>query len=483
MAVRSGKQYIESLDDGREVWMGAGKIDVAHDPQMKGSIGGMAGSFDWQLEYADECLIPDPEKPGEKMNVSLMLPKSKEDLAIRHRGLERLSRYSYGMLGRTPDYVNVVLSGHTARKDIWDQGEDKDAHRRLAAFHREVIDGDLSMTHTIIHANIDKSAPPLGGMNTDLTLRVVGRNENGVIVRGGKVLATLGPIADELYVYCSAPVPSGAEEYALIFSIPTNTKGVIQICRDHYGRDMSVEDAPFSSRFDEQDAFVIFDDVEVPYERLFCDGDLNVYNNLNAGVSPGNTLQQTSIRAMVKLEFAYDLCTQIAKITNCENQPHVASMLGELYTYYRLTRSAIVAGEAEAHDWGAGAFFPHRDISSLRAIMPTWMRRVGEIIKSLGSHNLLATPSLELFENPEIGDMLRKYLPGANGYSAEERARTMRMAWDFAGSALGSRIELYEMFYLASQDRARSGDHRIGQNQGISGAVAEFMQKCGALPR
>ena len=400
---------------------------------------------------------------------------------IRHRGLERLARYSNGMLGRTPDYVNVVLSGHTARRDIWEQGK-PEGYERLWNFHREVIEGDLSMTHTIVHANIDKGAPPLAGMNSDLTLRVVDRNENGVIVRGGKVLATLGPLADELYVYSSAPIPSGAEQYALIFSIPVKTKGVIQICRDHYGVNASVADAPFSSRFDEQDAFVIFDDVEVPYERLFCDGDLNVYNTLNAGVSPGNTLQQTAIRAMVKLEFAYDLCSSIAKVTNSLNAPDVALQLGEIHAYLSLTRSAIVAAEARAHDWGAGAFFPHRDLSVLRCVMPGWMTRVNEIIRTIGSHNLLCTPSLALFEDAEIGDLLRKYLPGSNGMAAEDRARIMRMAWDFAGSALGSRIELYEMFYLTSQGRARIGDHMNAQRDGEWGQVREFMEKSGILP-
>jgi aromatic ring hydroxylase len=385
------------------------------------------------------------------------------------------------MLGRTPDYVNVVLSGHTARADIWANGE-PEGHKRLKAFHREVIDGDLSMTHTIVHANIDKSVGDLTGMNSDLTLRVVGRNENGVIVRGGKVLATLGPIADELYVYSSAPIPSGAEQYALIFSIPVKTKGVIMICRDHYGVDANVADAPFSSRFDEQDAFVIFDDVEVPYERLFCDGDLRVYNTLNPGVSPGNTLQQTAIRAMVKLEFAYDLCSSVAKVTNTLAKPDVAEQLGEILAYLKLTRSAIVAAEEQAHDWGAGAVFPHRDLSVLRCVMPGWMTRVNQIIRAIGSHNLLCTPSLALFENPEIGDMLRKYLPGSNGMAAEDRARIMRMAWDFAGSALGSRVELYEMFYLTSQSRARIGDHMVAQRDGEWGQVREFMQKSGILP-
>jgi aromatic ring hydroxylase len=480
MTARTGAQYKEGLKDDRQIWLGEGKVTVAESPVLAGSIGGMAGYFDWQNEYADECLIDDPERGGEKMNVSLMLPKNAEDLAVRHRGLERLARYSNGMLGRTPDYVNVVLSGHTARSDIWANGA-PEGYERLKKFHREVIDGDLAMTHTIIHANIDKGVGDLAGMNSDLTLRVVGRNENGIIVRGGKVLATLGPIADELYVYSSAPIPSGAEQYALIFSIPVKTKGVIMICRDHYGVDASVADAPFSSRFDEQDAFVIFDDVEIPYERLFCEGDLAVYNTLNPGVSPGNTLQQTAIRAMVKLEFAYDLCSNIAKVTNSLTRPDVAEMLGEIHSYLVLTRSTIIAAEARAHDWGGGAFFPHRDLSVLRCVMPTWMIRVNQIIRAIGSHNLLATPSLALFENPEIGDLLRKYLPGSNGMVAEDRARIMRMGWDFAGSALGSRVELYEMFYLASQGRARAGDHMIAQ-RGEWNQVREFMQKSGVLP-
>jgi aromatic ring hydroxylase len=135
MAVRTGDQYKAGLNDGRVVWLGEGKVSVAEDPLLAGSLNGMAGYFDWQNEYADECLIDDPERPGEKMNVSLMLPKSKEDLMVRHRGLERLARYSNGMLGRTPDYVNVVLAGHTARADIWAKGK-PEGYERLKNFHR-----------------------------------------------------------------------------------------------------------------------------------------------------------------------------------------------------------------------------------------------------------------------------------------------------------------------------------------------------------
>ncbi len=478
MTARTGAEYKRGLDDGREVWLGSERISVLDHPAFKGSLDGMAGYFDYQHKYAQDCLTTDPET-GEAMNVSLSLPKNAEDIARRHRAFDRLARYSNGMLGRTPDYVNVVLAGHVSRKDIFDRSGTV-YHERLAAYHREVIENDLALTHTIVHAAIDKSVGELQGMNEELTLRVIDRTEEGLIVRGAKMLATLGPIADELYVYPAVPIQKGFEEYAISFAIPVATTGVVAVCRDHYGVDAAVEDRPFSSRFDEQDAVIIFDDVLVPWHRVFIDGNLDVYNSINAGTASGNTQQQTAIRAAVKLEFAYDLCTQIAKVTATENKPDVGSMLGEIYTYLRLARSVIHSAEMRASDWGGGAFFCHDDISSLRAIVPTWMIRINDIIKSMGSHNLLATPTAGAFNDPRLGPLLEKYLPGANGISAQERSRIMRTAWDFAGSALGSRIELYERFYLGSIGRARALDHRKAQAAGETGAYRALFDEIDA---
>jgi aromatic ring hydroxylase len=481
MGARTGEQYRQGLDDGREVWLGGERINVATHPAFQGSIGGMAGYFDYQHEHADVCLVDDPEQPGAKMSASHIVLRNAEDLAIRRRGLEQLSRYSYGMLGRTPDYVNVVLAGHCARRDVYDRG-DPVFHERLRRYQREVIDRDLALTHTIIHAAIDKGVPELEGINSDLTLRVVDRNEQGIVVRGGKILATLGPFADEIFVYPSQPLPKGSEHYGLCFAIPMNTKGLITLCRDHYGVDMPIADRPFSSRFDEQDAFIIFDDVLVPWERVFCDGNLDVYNAITPAVSPGNTAHQICIRAMVKLEFAYDLCTQVAKVQNSEGRGEVAVMLGEVHTYLSLTRSAIIAAEARAFNQSTGdepAFFPHPDIGALRCVMPGWMMRVNDIIKHIGSHNLLCTPAQDAFANPQMADMLRRYLPGANGHSAERRASIMRTAWDFAGSALGSRVELYEMFYFGSAGRGMMVDHKVAQMKGEGGQVEEFLRAAG----
>jgi len=481
VTARTGSEYKQGLADNREVWLGEERINVLEHPAFRGSIEGMAAYFDYQHKYAADCLTVDPVTGGQ-MNVSLMLPKNAEDIATRHRAFDRLARYSNGMLGRTPDYVNVVLAGHVSRKDIFDRSGDPVFHERLAAYHREVIEKDLALTHTIVHAAIDKSVGELQGMNEELTLRVVKRTEEGLVVRGAKMLATLGPIADELYVYPATPIQKGFEEYALSFAIPVATEGVVAVCRDHYGINADVADKPFSSRFDEQDAVIIFDDVLVPWHRVFIDGNLDVYNSLNAGTATGNTQQQTAIRATVKLEFAYDLCTQMAKVTGTESKPDVASMLGEIYSYLRIARAVVHSAEVNASDWGGGAFFCHDDISSLRTMMPIWMARVNDIIKSMGSHNLLATPTQAAFGDSRLGPLLKKYLPGANGIPAEERARIFRTAWDFAGSALGSRIELYERFYLGSVGRARALDHRKAQAKGETGAYRAMFDEAGVAP-
>lgn len=477
MTARTGYQYRAGLADGREVWLGDERIDVATHPAMTRSVDGMAGYFDFQHKYAEDTLIEAPT--GGLMNVSHLLPKSVEDIETRHVAFDRLARYSMGMLGRTPDYVNVVLAGHVARKDIFDKYGDPIYHQRLAKYQQEVIDGDLALTHTIVHAAIDKSTSEFEGVNADLTLRVVDRTEKGLIVRGAKMLATLGPIADELYVYPATPIWPGNEEHALSFAIPVATEGVVQICRDSYSVDMEVADRPFSARFDEQDAVVIFDDVLVPWERVFIDGNLDVYNNINSATATGNTQQQTAIRACVKLEFAYDLCVQMARTIGTDTKPEITAQLGEIYSYLRIARAVVHSAEVKSSDWGGGAWFCHDDISSLRTMMPIWMARVNDIIKNMGSHNLLATPTAAAFDHPRLGPLVEKYLPGAKDVTPRERARIFRTAWDFAGSALGARAELYERFYLGSVGRARGLDHRKAQAKGETGTLQELYDDAG----
>ena len=186
-------------------------------------------------------------------------------------------------------------------------------------------------------------------------------------------------------------------------------------------------------------------------------------------------MQQTSIRDQVKLEFAYELATMIAEATGQNERPDIAQMLGELWSYAELTRSAVHTAESQAFDYGDGVWFcDERPFVALRPSMPGWMVRANEILKLIGSHNLLATPAAADFDDEELKPILDKYLKGADGMNAKDRSRLFRTAWDFVGSALGGRTELYERFYLASSARMYGVAHAVAQRDREWEAVPTF---------
>jgi 4-hydroxyphenylacetate 3-monooxygenase len=450
---RTGAQFLEGLQAPRQVWLGDERVaDVASHPALAGAARSLAGLFDLQHREAATCLAPDPET-GEPINVSHIIPRAREDLERRHGCLRLLAEHSAGIMGRTPDYLNVTFAGFAGHISPWMANGNGQGAENLVAFQKELRRRDLSLTHTIIHPTVDRAQgeAPLPG--SDISLHKVDETADAIVVRGARILATLAPFADEICVYPSYPLQPGAEAFALSFSIPMGTPGLKFLCRDSCSTAWNVFDAPLSSRFDEQDGFVIFDDVQVPKERLFLDGNLEVNNKVMATSWAPNIMQQTMIRAHTKLEFAHELGTRMAEALN-DTRPATQQMLGEIWSYAEFTRSAILAAEAEAREYGDGAWFPGwRPLAALRAALPQWFPRVNEILQLIGSHNLLAVASSGMLADPELRPLVDRYLRGAGGVPADERSRLFRLAWDFTSSSLGSRGELYERFYLASGPR------------------------------
>ena len=454
MPARTGKEFLQGLKDDRRVWVGGERVrDIASHPAFAGAARSVAALFDLQHEAADVCLMPDPET-REPINVSHLIPRSREDLERRHACIERVAEFSVGIMGRTPDYLNVTVAGFAGRADEWAaNGNDRGA-ANLVSFQKEIARRDLSLTHTIVQPTIDKARGDVPAPGDEVALHKVSDTAHGVVVRGARVLATLAPFSDELFVYPGAPLAPGTDTYALAFSIPMATPGLTFLCRDSYSVQGNAFDHPLSSRFDEQDAFVIFDDVEVPRDRVFIDANLPVYNQvMTTGWMP-NIMQQTSIRAQTKLEFAWGVATRMAEAINAVSGTG-AEMLGEIWSYSEMTRAGVHSAEQSAYDWGNGVWFlDGRPFRALRGILPLWFPRVNEIIRLIGSHNLLAAPTSGQLADPALRPLIDRFLHGAKDTTAEQRARIFRLAWDFVGSALGSRGEQYERFYLASSGRA-----------------------------
>jgi 4-hydroxyphenylacetate 3-monooxygenase len=475
MPARTGKQFLDGLRAQREIWVDGARVrDIADHPAFAGAAHTMAELFDLQHRYAEDCLMPDPET-GEAINASHMIPRSRADLERRHGCLQRIAEHTVGLMGRSPDYLNVTFAGFAGREDEWSVAENEQGAANLVAFQKELRRRDLSLTHTIIHPTVDKSLPDVAAGGGEVALHKVETTRHGVVVRGARVLATLAPFADELAVYPGHPIPSDGSRYALSFSIPMSTPGLRFLCRDSVSRGTNRYDYPLSSRFDEQDAFVIFDDVEIPRERLFIDGRVDVYNNVMMTGWYPNIMQQTMIRAQTKLEFAYGVGCRMASAIGDKSQA-TAELLGEMFGYAELARAAIRTAETEAFEWGNGVWFPNgQPLHQLRHFMPVWMPRVTEILRLIGSHNLLATPTLSEVKDATLGPLIAKYLQGADDQSAEERIRIFRLAWDYTATALGGRSEQYERFYLASAARNRVLSHMLAPKERALALVERFL--------
>jgi 4-hydroxyphenylacetate 3-monooxygenase len=476
MGARTGHQFLAGLLDRRDLWVGGERVDSAvHHPVLKGAAETVARVFDLQHEAPEDCLMPDPET-GEPINVSHMIPRSCQDLQRRHRGLRRTAEFSVGLMGRTPDYMNVTFAGFAGRADEWAISGNERGADNLVRYQKKLARDDLSLTHTIVHTTTDVAKGRYPEGLDPVQLHKVADTEHGIIVRGSRILATLAPFADELAVYPGAPMPNAADVHALSFCIPMQTPGLRFICRDSVSINSNNFDHPLSNRFDEQDAFVIFDDVEVPRDRVFIDSNLSVYNTVMKTSWWPNIMQQTMIRAQTKLEFAWGLASRMAEAIN-NNTPQAHQMLGEIAMFAEFARSAVFAAEQAAHEYGNGLWcLDVKPLVALRAALPAWFPRVNEIFRLIGSHNMLTAPSLAVLRDKTMRPLIDAYLPGA-GVSAEERARIFRLAWDFAGTALASRNEQYERFYLSSAARNLAYAHTTGDRTRANRLVDRFLQE------
>jgi aromatic ring hydroxylase len=465
-------------------WEGSVIDDVTAHPELAGAARTLAGVYDRQHAYGDECLIPDQET-GEPIGVSHMLPRSVADLKRRNRGMARIVEASVGLMGRTPDYMNVKFACFAARHRVW-AGEDHAnavGAENLVRFQRRLAREDIALTHTIIHPTVDKTTDGQIVGNR-VPLHKVGETAGGIIVRGARILATLAPFADELAVYPGLPLPAGSEAYALAFAIPMDTPGLIFLCRDSVSAPSAHPfDRPLSSRFDEQDAFVIFDDVEVPRDHVFLDGSVDIYNQIRHTGIMENLTNHTTMRALVKLEFAYGLATRMAEAIS-DKSPATLEMLGELLSYVEVARSAVLLSAEHGREVEGGVWFPDpRPLVPMRSLLATWFPRVAEIIVLIGSHNLLATPSRGQLDDPGLRPLLDEFLIGANGVDAEARAALFRLAWDFVGSGLGGRNLLYERFYLTSAGRNRIIAHALNADRERANGLVDAMLAAGRSAR
>jgi 4-hydroxyphenylacetate 3-monooxygenase oxygenase component len=474
---RTGAQFLDGLGQGgREIWLRGEKITHPLDhPELREAALSLARVFDLQHEHADEMLAPSPADGGGMVNVTHLIPRAREDLERRRRAFELVAALSGGVMGRTPDYLNVTFACFAGRSDVFARRGNEQLADNLVAYQALMRDRDLSTTHALMNPQVDRNKPEAEQAMGQVALHKVGETDDAIVVRGARMLATLAPFADELLIYPGSDIRPQDGRYALSFAVPIATPGLRFICRDSYSRQRDPFDYPLSSRFDEMDAVVIFDDVEVPKERVFLDGDTVGYSEVITDTGwRGHIMHQAFTRAYVKLSFALGLGHLIANTTGVVRFDHIQEKLGQMWAMSELARSAIVAAEAGASMDEGGVSYPDdRPFIALRGEMPKWLPRCNELLQLIGGGGFMATPSKADFEGP-LREQIELYFQAA-GAGAERRVKLFRLAWDFLGSELGGRGELYERFYLSDSWRMTALAYTIADKSFPESLVEQFL--------
>ena len=445
MGIRTGSEYVASLRDGRTIFVNGERVkDVTTYPQFRGIIGTLASLYDLQHVHRDTLAYRSPTT-GQPVAASFLIATTVAEAEARSQAEEARAEHTFGLMGRLPDFCNALVTDIAAASDYLGRRDRRYAENALR-YYETCRENDWCLTHTLVDPQIDRSKGPAEQPDPFMALRLVRETDRGLVVRGAKMLSTLAPFANEIWVGPFYPRRPGEEAYALSFALPMDTPGMKFICRETYDSGRGTFDRPLSSRFDEEDALAVFDDVEVPFERVFINRDVEIFNGILPR-TPGYAMLQAAIRGMVKLRFLAGLACHLAETVGRAEAVHVQAQLGELVANAELV-AGLVRAAAQEVVLGATRALPHRGLAAtLWILIPQAQMLAVETLRQVGGSGLIMTPTAKDFANPEIAGYLEKYLQGKGGVAARDRVELFKLAWDMIGEPFGSRQLQYEWFY------------------------------------
>lgn len=439
-----------------EVWIDGQKItgNICEHYAFKGLLQSKANLFDLQLDKTKKDFMTFQSPiTGDRVGTSYLQPRSIEDLEKRRLTTQEWAKTSGGMMGRSPDYMNSGIMALGAASDFFQDKDNRGSNIRTLYEHAR--ENDLTFSHTFVSPQVNRSLGYYEDSDIPISAQVVKTTSDGLIIKGARLLATQGGITDELVV-----LPVGGkfieEPYVYAFSIPSNTASLRFICRESFSYRPSAFDHPLGSRFEEMDTIVVFDNVLVPWERVFLYKDYEIAANMyeETNFYPF-LLHQTVSRQVVKVEFLLGLAQLIVETIDIGGYQHVQEKVSELISGLETLKALLLTSEINAKQDKRGTMIPN--VASLYAAItsfPGLYPRYIEILQLLGASGLISIPTEQDFDSNLITD-LNNYLQGAS-CDAKTRTKLFRLAWDVSLSAFGGRQLLYERFFFGDPLRLKA---------------------------
>ncbi|WP_127534344.1 4-hydroxyphenylacetate 3-hydroxylase family protein [Paenibacillus kobensis] len=449
-----GDKFKASLDDGRSVWLEGKPIaSVSEHAEFKGTLNTIGKLFNMMDDPQERdkagYLVPET---GKYAHSSFLVPYSQEELDKRSRSFAHWSSATNGMMSRLSDYARSMVTGWYAARDQLSELDPQFAHK-ISAYYEHARDNDLFLTTAIIDPQIDRSSGLDDKRIAERFLHVVRETSEGIVVRGAKMIATGAPYTHDFVIFSFLQFQSEHRKHAHVLIVPANSPGLHIVCRESFHHP-NERNHPLSSRYDEMDAVLFFDDVLIPWERVLLYGDSEKVLALRANkTANGLAFHQNVVRFVAKLEFITGVSFAVAEAIGVTGFLHIQEKLGELLTQIDVIKALVIAAETQAKPDASGVLVPDLQyVETARSLGTKYYPRAVEILQQVGAGGFVQTPSdAEDFYGP-ISKLMHQYFEGAS-VSAEKKVELFKLAWDLIGSPLGARHLLYEKFYAGDPIR------------------------------
>jgi paerucumarin biosynthesis protein PvcC len=477
-ALLTGEEYLESLRDGRVLYLDGERVaDVTRHPAFRNSARSIARLYDALHDPETRDVLIAEDRQGIRTHRFFMPSYSAQDLLDAREAIAAWSRLSYGHLGRTPDYKASFMA--TLGADPGWYAPFEESGRR---WYRRYATQALFLNHVLINPPIDR-AKAVHEVE-DVYVHVVEERDDGMVVSGAKMLATGSALTHATFVAQNSAVQlekGKAEDYALVFIAPMDTPGKKLICRNSYELSArSPWEHPLSSRFDENDAVVIFDDAFIPWENVLVYRDIEKATGFYAssGFMPRYTLQ-SGTRLAVKLDFLCGLFARGIKANGTEGFRGVQAKLGELIGWRNLIWALTAALCHEPMAGPGESVVPKLEYATLVRLfgtmaVPTARALFAEI---LGGAPLMVPGSNRDLQSAELRPLIDRFYRGSAG-DAHDRVKLFKLIWDALGTEFGSRHEWYEINYSGNQEQMRLDMARFAGIRGLTQGFDELVEQC-----
>jgi 4-hydroxybutyryl-CoA dehydratase/vinylacetyl-CoA-Delta-isomerase len=427
MGIRTVEEYKQSLKDGRRVYIRGEQVDdITAHPILGVSVDTVAQGFTLTASADPEVrklfVVLHP-KTGEPINRYFVTPRNGEDLMLRTKMIQR----SIELTGGLPFGKDIGTDCLNAAFVVAGQMGKGQYQENAMNFLEHVRKHDLAMCGAVTCVKGDRSKEPSQQKHPDYYLHVVDKNKDGIVVKGAKIHITSAPVANEIIVVPTRQMREGEADYAVSFAIPANSKGIVFICRAGRGQWTAHEFHPDYPVRELTEAMIVFDNVFVPWERVFMCGEWQFSMLLAYTFATFHRFTAISYKVPAA-EVMAGCAVAMAEYNGLEKVGHVRDKLADIAGYVETLRALTNAAAKDPVMYGDIAV-PNPLIANMAKLH--FSSKYHEFVKWIQDicGGILATsPDRKDWENPEIHDYLDHYLGGSAKYSTEDRLRMIHAA-------------------------------------------------------